>query len=863
MTKDCFYDKNASLIYFKGTGSIGLSDYKMFKITVSSSGENKEYSFSGEKKVVIGRLGSPGIDIAIDSHEICECHFTIEVTANEDYILFNASNDPFATLNGDPFGKRKLHDNDIIQIGQTSLLFEKTASKMSALKDDPLSKLLNQAIISRSITAGKKLEEDQQSLHLFDQEFEELESLSYGNASEYSNEAHNNLGNELFEVDEIEALVKEVEALEWEEARTISAFREKGSLKTVIEYPPSPYVPAQENKIFTPSEVVSSEETETRLIEPEASNSVKVSPQFDEEETSAKKPGSIPYPLFSIINFKWWLILITFGIIVLFFLFGSLFFYLNEKRQTEEIKAAQGISDIAMALMYARVNQIKPQNQNWSNPAFLKKNLGAILSPKYQILATIDAQGQLNNSPYLLRIYPNHDLSQFLVIAQPAASPFQSIFPRKALVVDSREMELRKLKDLRELNRLISNAKTFDHFDTSSSSAIIKEGELITLNSLTLSDNKLGFAPPRSLAILKPGAENRIYNAPRYYLFGERILDEAISLESDEYAQGARLVLIQDLEVLDRLPNLVLYSTNGMTKALHAQKALSSLAPQSNVLVGYLKLNPEGKVINSQLLMKHATPSPQNTPISETEIAANEIKKETPLSLEKPHKNLEQFKKDLLSLQTSREEALNPLAEKLSQLILLEIREPQENFIENSKNLWQEFLQTELQQNEKNLYELRLLLHDYSDVSLEELLEAIETSKFHEIAKKIFLNNPMKNSETALSELNYRFEVLNKANSFEELLMAIEYSTKLLTLKQFPTSKELINLQKKLHNSVFDKLSDFILSPENHLQESSFNITKRPLLESILQKAWIKDDEIKRHFIQEFDILALQNKNPN
>ncbi len=101
-------------------------------------------------------------------------------------------------------------------------------------------------------------------------------------------------------------------------------------------------------------------------------------------------------------------------ILIITAIFFSYWYYmLLERSAEEEHKAARAVADISMALNYANFYQVKPQNQNWSDPEFLKSNLQAILSKKFHSMVDLDHQGRFNNTPYILRIYTSSDLTQF------------------------------------------------------------------------------------------------------------------------------------------------------------------------------------------------------------------------------------------------------------------------------------------------------------------------------------------------------------------------------------------------------------------------------------------------------------------
>lgn len=823
----------------------------MFKVTIYSHGKNKEHTFAEKSRIVLGRAGAEGVDLALEGEQLAPQHLTIESNGN-DFVLSNTSNDPFATLNGEPFGKRKLRDNDIIHVGQSTIRFQLIGkdgqTNENPASDQPLENILSSVIQSKS-TNDFSIPFHNANVEDFEKELERLEKLAYEN--EYKNGQLSYPQNDI-ELDEIESLVREVEAMEWEEVQALSV-HETPKQSPAPHKAPSPYLnlnPAGADSFLSPkkSEFL-------RQKNESAAHDINNKPVSKPNEPSKPPKTLTPPPHILRIHWKWWIVLSLLTLLLLFLLGGSFYYHMQDKRRLEETKAAQGVADIAMALMYARVNQIIPPNQNWSNPAYLKKNLGAVLSSKYQILATIDAHGQFSNSPYLLRIYPNKDLSQFIVIAQPAPSPLQSIFPRTTIIVDSKEMELRKLKDLRELNRVLATAKPFENFDTNTSSAIIKSGELIPLTSLTLSNSKLGFSPPRSLAVLRPGSDNRIYNAPRYYLFGERILNKIVTLENEGFDNSTASVVIQDLNELESLPNLVLYSTQGMTKALQAQRSLASISPESKLLVGYLKLNPEGKVLSSQLLMKHALnpSSGWQKGRADTEVAMKDTK-EALFHNESESTDQNKFQSALQSIQNGRKEKLSNSIQQIKSLLDAQITAPSTEFAHNYQVMNEELLQQLAAINEENSVQLRNLMRQFSDEPIEELLKKVQATGL-----KVLLipsTTPDLNIKQLKEEFEVKLQSIKNAQSLESLEAAVQTASQWISLDTLQDPQLLSGFQKQIAEIVVQRLSDFLLSSQDNLPGNELVANKRVLLENVLSQAWIKDDEIKHYFLNEFDILS-------
>jgi hypothetical protein len=281
-------------------------------------------------------------------------------------------------------------------------------------------------------------------------------------------------------------------------------------------------------------------------------------------------------------------------------------FYFREsgKNSQEEKKVAAGIADVAMALAYAQINHINPNKQNWADPEFINTNISRVVSPDLHPQAVLNSQGQFTNYPYLLRVYTNGDMTQFLVIAQPAPNLFQWIIHKKAIVIDSKFMEIRKISDLKTLNRLLATPNPLAGNNGEEISRLVKQGSLMPLTSLAGKKNRWGFTPPKGLSSLNLGSENYIYNAPRYFPLGESVLDQALFLSQNEDQNRNMTLFEQELEVVSQFPHLVLFSSKGIHTAVEAHQALKEFAPDNDFMIAYIRFNDDGIVINSHLVDK-------------------------------------------------------------------------------------------------------------------------------------------------------------------------------------------------------------------------------------------------------------------
>lgn len=461
-----------------------------------------------DKNVVI--IGSGEVDLHLEDPSIHPVHLKIEETGDR-FLLINIANDPFATVNGLPFGKKTLQLNDEIQIG-----------------------------------------------------------------------------------------------------------------KKVIRF-------VTEKKAVQPKPVIATNEIEdTEEQEP-----------WHEENHETSPEETLP------ISKNWRLVATCFFALMTLCTIMASGFYFREsgKNSQEEKKVAAGVADIAMALASSQINHITPNKQNWSDPDFLNSNITRVVSPDLHPQAVLNNQGQFNNYPYLLRVYTNGDMSQFLVIAQPAPNLFQWLIHKKAIAIDSRSMEIRKISDLKTLNRLLANPNPLAGNNGEEISRLVKQGTLMSLTSLAGKKNRWGFTPPKGLSGLRKGAENYIYNAPRYFPLGETLLEQAIYLSDNPGKNYEALLFQQDLELLSQFPHLVLFSSKGIETAVEAHQAIQTFAPETEFMIAYIRFNDDGIVINSHLVDKTKIDE-----IAELESGASTIQGKLQQINETRKQNLEKISQKITAL---------------------------------------------------------------------------------------------------------------------------------------------------------------------------------------------------------------------
>jgi|GEM_PF-6561932 len=467
-------------------------------------------------------------------------HKGIQISIEEEegqFICFNRANDPFTTINDRSFAKKKLVNGDLIEVCGVAYIFEGTPTE--------------------------KFEPDVGINGMAD---EELEAM-------------------LQQVEELEELMLQVEALEFEPVLHQSPDQTSNldntevlglnDRKDIDIRNMDPFMIAQPQE---PSPGPNSKfEQEVGIQE------VIATPQDEEPQAEVEEEPKNRY-------YRTFISLITGVAILLLTVVAISYTIIKERSEEEEMKAAAAVADVAMALNFAKMNHAKPRNHMWSDSEFLKNNLRAVLAAEYSPLSIVDTHGRFQNSSYMLRVYTGQNLNQFLVIAQPSPSLMQWLVPKSTIIVDSSVMELRKSGDINPLNRLLADA-VLDETNKNAIAHFLRQEKQIPLSLLKKYYNNMGFTTPRALALIRPGAENYIYNAMRYHHLGESLMKKAIALYESHDDHNDIPLLVQEINEFMKFPDIVLYTSEGLKTALQGQKAIATFMPKYKLLFGYLQIH--------------------------------------------------------------------------------------------------------------------------------------------------------------------------------------------------------------------------------------------------------------------------------
>lgn len=790
----------------------------MIRLTFNSETEPEIHLFSKSNILLGADLNH--VDLTIPGNSIQPIHLKI-VEQNGLLILINFANDPFTLINNQPFGKKILNSGDIILVDQTTILFENLKNASDANEDRSLSMPHN---FPSNDNGKKDLLETNLPLYApfplsFEQEVEVLK-------------------NDELEKKSIDSFLKE----------TPTALKEATLAESQSLSQSSP----------TSNDIINAK------IEPKKTKSLKDDYLKDLDDENQKGTKSFDHTAeTNQLNQAWrWIFLFIFCVVAISAGIGTIiYFSMTDKTEAQETKATQAVADIAMALTYAQLNHSRPYNRNWSDVDFIKNNLQEILPQTFSYASQIDAQGQFNCCPYSLRIYTSSDLSHFLLITQPAPSLFYWLIPQSIIVVDSHLMELRTLKDVRGLNRLLSNPDPLEGLNGKEITALVKQGKLIRLSSLATDSGQQDFAPPKNLAWVRPGVENYIYNAPRYYRLGQRLTQKAINLSTSKGSSQDVAVLKQEVKNFSELDHIILYSDQGKKSAHLMRQGLMMFAPSNKILFGYLLFNAQGKIHQVHLLKDEE---------ESREIAQSNYSKENEAIAYQPHDGMENLNEignsksehrtidlnhpiyiHLQSLISSREQELKPLMSALIKLVKEELQLPRIQFQVEFQNLSHSYLMADAKHKQALKGSIEMLYHQHQDIPTEQFLDFINVLHLDQLiqhegsALALLDENCQQNMEFLLAQIEI-------SQTLAELDNLVHVASDWLYFDYIKDPQELIKYQNLLRNRLLEELESFLLTQKkNYIAK----IEDKEILYHLLSQERLIKPEERNFFLEEFEIL--------
>lgn len=833
-----------------------MSSGTAIKLTLRTGTQRANRLFYGGS-VLLG-AGSPDLDgLAIDLHSLLPEQIKI---FHKDGLYFaqNLANDPFVSLNGRPFGRKKLSNGDVLLAGDIEITFELLIGSIpqTAAPISPPTPSLAQAL-ERGIRAKS------QPSVIVDSELEAL----------------------IREVESFEAELKgrtaspEEPAAASKEASVDVPFKASELHSDVARYHAKIGCETIQSTAFQFEDV----RLNASLAERHSAKPKRVSLNDDTTQVVRHHFGSHAPP-----RQIFWRPLLAMLLVVVAIaaaLGSGIYFTFSEKNDAEEFVIAEGIADIAMALTYAQLHQLKPPNQNWGDPEFIKECLVKVLPAGYPSLASLDKLGTFTNSSYMFRVYTSNDFSHFLLLAQPEPNLWQWLLSRETILLDSSTMQLHRLTDLRALNRLLANTKPLEGANGLEISHLVSQAPLIRLTTLATETGHREFLPPKGLQKLSPGSDTRTYNAPRYYTFSQQLsssLGSYLREESTERAAERANELRKQVVDLEKLPQLVIYTIEQEPLLGAIFRQIESWMPDQQVLLAQVVLDSDGQRILTSYIYGH-----QFFGLGDEDLLGSR-KNAIPTVSESdratigmdntPHVMSEVLGRDLTAAVQHRRQALGVPYHALRTLLESFMQAPQENFVTNATQLVQQLEnidlgeQVEIRQAVVDSYRVNVLDNQslsHSDFVLAAKeagvapyipIEFLRVEQADEGASPVFVQAEPTSGHT----LRDFSDVLNRIQQSEDITALGEAVTEAnIVLNDLPVegTDKLRTLRNKYQLVLAHRIEQLVLGPMSPLPVSSINDRGRAQLASLLVSAGIDDEEQKEYYLQEFDRL-IERKTP-
>lgn len=648
----------------------------MIIVTINLQSHQYQQTFNKDH-LTIGNSSDSLTDILLPFDILKKEHVKIDFK-NGFYYVYNLASDPFVTVNGMPFGKRKLNVGDRLAVHSAEIFFDllkygeqehefKSEQKESvlAMSSAPLKEIIENKIQEkthhlREIHPDPILIDDHSPKHELDEIKKVVAPFEGEPLFDLEEEAQEK--NIDIDISEIEALLEEAERLE-------------SILNIEIEQKAPPEVLFEE-KNTEPFSIHESEATPC-IKDNEIKQKFNELQKNEILETLVTPTKELEAPL---VNEKskrkiilW---LISAGLLIAFLITLAAIELSGNPAHSQVINAARTAADTSMSLLNAKLDHLKPHNQNWSDTNFLKDSLNSILSSRYTPFLNFDAKGSLVDSRYILRIYNTHDLSRFLVVLHPSSSIVNWLIPDKAVLIDSHDMQIRLYSDFKDLQKILATVQRLDEVNHVALTQLIQKGEVLPLEKLTDSGMYSEFSPSKELANLSPGAENLIYNAPRYFKLTSPLIDEAAEVGVDMESSPALTGLTEELKTLSQLKQLVLYSSEGLEGAITAQKGIMKAGFNNKFIIAYLIFDSKNRPpVDSEIIPELPDPEPEL--VADSEMSNEDMTFAQPIEVvDNRHIHYDELTPEEIERMTT----LKPVTDAMLDLISNHSIRPVENF---------------------------------------------------------------------------------------------------------------------------------------------------------------------------------------
>lgn len=311
-----------------------------------------------------------------------------------------------------------------------------------------------------------------------------------------------------------------------------------------------PSVPKKSKEKFTIEpllETKSLPETKTLPVE-----TASKAPEKKVQEQNVSQTKDVSRPRFSILM-VFVAILAATGI----YFFSILPEYVTQPHGEKETSLA--VADVAMALLYAQINQLTPDKLDWSSSKTLQELMRHLLPSRDDSAFHAEGQDTLAAGQYAIHIYHNVNGDHFIVIARPEwISWFTWWKSHPVILLDSKDMRLRKIQDVTPYQRLFALHPELNKENERWINSLLEHEEIIPLSSLDARSEKFS-------SIF--GKENFVYNLPRYFSFTDSLLRKIVRRRG-HIGAGGEGRYEQRLQEYLQLKDIILYTSQDLRQVV-------------------------------------------------------------------------------------------------------------------------------------------------------------------------------------------------------------------------------------------------------------------------------------------------------
>ena len=547
----------------------------------------------------------------------------------------------------------------------------------------------------------------------------------------------------------------------------------------------------------------------------------------------------------------------------------SAYMFIGRLNAQKEIVVAQSLADLAMSMIHKKLyDPMGPTDVR--SPLFMERHISPVLALGYLETSPLIEKTFFHDVDYQVSIHYNRDRTRFLLLAKPLKNWQQTLVPKVVLFVDSDLMDLRKGGSLELWNSVVKEDSSLEEIKEFEFSTLLSRGSVIHLAALDSGEGRDNrYTPPRGLEDLRFKAEDKIYNAPRYYPFTAAAMHMASRLSkvggSAEDVNSFR----KAVKVLSELEDLVFYSPDGLKEAKEGYKALQAYLPEYTPLLAYLFVDSETqKVTNARLLGEDELPEDRAVPIVEGVLPAYDEEDSEQRrgfieeSIEHVTVDQDPLKESIFRIAEDRKAALEEINEEMDELIFKHNREGVANFGKKYLVLFDHYQSVDRDYQEGITAKLEELYEEYVQKDSKKDTVSTFMSLIEEAQLSAYLSKELEDEIHNIQQTpiiqedmeGYLNEIV-ESETLQELGLRVRRVVNLFSSGRVRDPGMLVSYRNQLRDKVLQRLGYFLLSSEATKTEMLLQKGNRDILNGILQDSEISKEDERNFYIQEFDAL--------